>query len=89
MKKLIITSLLLSPAFAFASSATQLEGSFKVGPAIILILMCFFQAKVNHPSFDKGIAVSAGRVATLFGTNTEKSPIRIITAGSMNIISKK
>ena len=37
MKKILLTSLLLSPAMVFANSASQLAGSFKLGPAIILI----------------------------------------------------
>lgn len=40
MKKILITlSIFTIPAFAFAGNLTQLEGSFKVGPAIILIAM--------------------------------------------------
>ena len=40
MKKIFITlSILLLPALASAQNLTQLEGSFKVGPAILLILM--------------------------------------------------
>ncbi len=40
MRKLFLTFSILSiPAFSFAGSLTQLEGSFKLGPAIILILV--------------------------------------------------
>ena len=40
MKKiLILLSILIIPAMVFAGNLTQLEGSFKVGPAIILIAM--------------------------------------------------
>ena len=40
MKKIFISiSIILSPSLVFAGNLTQLEGSFKVGPAIILIAM--------------------------------------------------
>lgn len=40
MRKILLTFSILSiPAMSFAGSLTQLEGSFKLGPAIILILM--------------------------------------------------
>lgn len=39
MKKYILSLLFLIPLMAFGNSATQLEGSFKLGPAIILIVI--------------------------------------------------
>jgi cation/acetate symporter len=42
MKKILLsTSILSIPALSFAGSLTQLEGSFKLGPAIILITVLF------------------------------------------------
>lgn len=66
MKKILLTSMLLSPALVFANSATQLEGSFKVGPAIILITMLvlfilvgiFFRAKDTTDFYAAGRSIS-------------------------------
>ena len=66
MKKILLTSLVLFPALAFANSATQLEGSFKLGPAIILItiLILFvlvgvvFRAKNTNEFYAAGRGIS-------------------------------
>lgn len=66
MKKNILISLLLIPALSFANSATQLEGSFKLGPAIILITILllfvlvgvFFRAKDTNDFYAAGRGIS-------------------------------
>ena len=67
MKKISISLLLLLLAtFLFASNATALEGSFKVGPAIILISILvlfvlvglFFRAKDTTDYYAAGRGVS-------------------------------
>ncbi len=64
MKRIFITlSLLILPALAFAGNLTQLEGSFKVGPAIILIAMLFTFVMVGFLSKAKDTSdyYAAGR----------------------------
>jgi cation/acetate symporter len=64
MKKIIsATALMLLPVFTFASSLTQLEGSFKVGPAIILIatLTVFVLVGLIHRAKDTTDYYAAGR----------------------------
>ncbi len=68
MKKIILPIILLSiPALASAANAaTQLEGSFKVGPAIILITILvlfvlvgiFFRAKDTNDFYAAGRGIS-------------------------------
>ena len=66
MKKLFIISSLLIPAISNAASVTQLEGDFKVGPAIILIsiLLLFiavgiiFRAKSTSDFYAAGRGIS-------------------------------
>lgn len=66
MKKILALLLALSPTLLFASSATQLEGSFKVGPAIILIAIIitfvlvgiFFRAKDTNDYYAAGRSIS-------------------------------
>jgi cation/acetate symporter len=64
MKKIVnVTALMLLPVFTFASSLTQLEGSFKVGPAIILIatLATFVLVGLIHRAKDTTDYYAAGR----------------------------
>jgi cation/acetate symporter len=66
MKKLIIILLTLFPLLTFAGSVTELEGSFKVGPAIILITILvtfvlvgiFFRAKDTNDFYAAGRGIS-------------------------------
>jgi cation/acetate symporter len=66
MKKALITLALLSPTYLFATASNQLEGNFKVGPAIILIIILIlfilvgflFQAKDTTDFFAAGRKIS-------------------------------
>ncbi|MEN8120805.1 MAG: VC_2705 family sodium/solute symporter [Bacteroidota bacterium] len=70
MKKILLTSILLSPALVFANSATQLEGSFKVGPAIILItiLVLFVLVGILFRAKDTTDFYAAGRGISRVGS---------------------
>jgi len=64
MKKLLILLAIFTlPVFVHAASLTQLEGSFKVGPAIILIsmLVTFVAVGVIHRAKDTTDYYAAGR----------------------------
>jgi len=66
MKKILLTSAFLSPAMLFANSAVELEGGFKLGPAIILITILvlfvlvgiFFRAKDTNDFYAAGRGIS-------------------------------
>ena len=66
MKKLFILLALLSPTWLFAAASTELEGNFKLGPAIILIMILalfilvgfLFQAKDTTDFFAAGRKIS-------------------------------
>ncbi len=66
MKKILLTLALLSPTLIFASSSTELEGGFKMGPAIILLTILvlfvtvgiFFKAKDTNDFFAAGRKIS-------------------------------
>jgi len=66
MKKAIILLALLSPTYLFAAASNQLEGNFKLGPAIILIVILIlfimvgflFQAKDTNDFFAAGRKIS-------------------------------
>lgn len=71
MKKILSLSLLLIPGIAnAASSATQLEGSFKVGPAIILItiLILFVMVGILFRAKDTTDFYAAGRGISKVGS---------------------
>jgi len=71
MKKIILLiSIFLLPAFAFASSATELEGSFKLGPAIILItiLILFVLVGIVFRAKDTTDFYAAGRSISRVGS---------------------
>ncbi|MCK5857335.1 MAG: VC_2705 family sodium/solute symporter [Bacteroidales bacterium] len=66
MKKLYILLALLSPTYLFAAASNELEGDFKLGPAIILIVILalfilvgfLFQAKDTNDFFAAGRKIS-------------------------------
>lgn len=70
MKKLLLTSALLYPAFLFANNAVQLEGSFKIGPAIILIaiLITFVLVGILFRAKDTNDFYAAGRGISRVGS---------------------
>ncbi|RLD37296.1 MAG: cation acetate symporter [Bacteroidetes bacterium] len=66
MKKVILFILLFAPSYIFANSSTELEGSFKTGPAIILVTILalfiivgiIFKAKNTNEYFAAGRKIS-------------------------------
>jgi cation/acetate symporter len=70
MKKQILSLLFLVPLMAFGNSATQLEGSFKLGPAIILIiiLVLFVLVGVVFRAKDTTDFYAAGRKISRVGS---------------------
>lgn len=70
MKKIILTALLLAPVFAFAAGNVQLEGNFKVGPAIILIciLVLFVMVGIVFRAKDTTDFYAAGRSISRVGS---------------------
>ena len=66
MKKILLTILFLAPILVFAGTATDLEGGFKVGPAIILIIILVlfvlvgivFKAKTTDDFYAAGRGIS-------------------------------
>lgn len=70
MKKYILPFLFLTPLMAFGNSATQLEGSFKLGPAIILIviLILFVLVGVVFRAKDTTDFYAAGRKISRVGS---------------------
>lgn len=70
MKKYILSLLFLIPLMAFGNSATQLEGSFKLGPAIILIviLILFVLVGIVFRAKDTTDFYAAGRKISRVGS---------------------
>jgi len=71
MKKLLLTSILLSPSLLFAKGVVgSLEGSFKTGPAIILIciLILFVMVGVVFRAKDTTDFYAAGRSISRVGS---------------------
>ncbi|MBN2664698.1 MAG: VC_2705 family sodium/solute symporter [Bacteroidales bacterium] len=70
MKKLLALSILLTPTLLSASSGTELEGGFKVGPAIILItiLVMFVMVGVFFRAKDTADFYAAGRGISRVGS---------------------
>ncbi|MBN2891271.1 MAG: VC_2705 family sodium/solute symporter [Bacteroidales bacterium] len=70
MKKLLALSILLTPTLLSAASGTELEGGFKVGPAIILItiLVLFVMVGVFFRAKDTADFYAAGRGISRVGS---------------------
>ena len=70
MKKLYITLALLSPTALFAAASTELEGDFKMGPAIILmvILVLFIMIGFLYQAKDTNDFFAAGRKISKVGS---------------------
>ncbi len=92
MKKIYITiSILLLPALAFSGNLTQLEGSFKVGPAIILIAMLttfvmvgfFSRAKDTTDYYAAGRKISNISSGMAIGSNWMSAASFLGMAGMM------
>jgi cation/acetate symporter len=92
MKKLFITiSILVIPTMIFAKDLTQLEGSFKVGPAIILIAMLatfvlvgfFSRAKDTTDYYAAGRKISNISSGMAIGSNWMSAASFLGMAGMM------
>jgi len=70
MKRLLTVLIMLIPAYASAASVTILEGSFKTGPAIILlsILALFIAVGLIHKAKDTNDYWAAGRKISRVGS---------------------
>ena len=70
MKKIFLSTLLLSPMLLFAGQATKLEGDFRVGPAIILItiLVLFVLVGIIFKAKDTSDFYAAGRGISKIGS---------------------
>ena len=92
MKKIFIAlSILIFPIMLQAASLTQLEGSFKVGPAIILILMLavfimvgvVFRAKNTTDYYAAGRKISVVSSGMAIGANWMSAASVLGLAGMM------
>ncbi|RLD73597.1 MAG: cation acetate symporter, partial [Bacteroidetes bacterium] len=70
MKKAFLLLALLSPSLIFATTSTQLEGGFKLGPAIILvtILVLFIVVGIVFRAKDTNDFFAAGRKISKVGS---------------------
>ncbi len=70
MKKIIFTIFILFPGFLFAASSTELEGGFKLGPALILltILVLFILVGIIFRAKDTNDFFAAGRKISKVGS---------------------
>jgi len=70
MKNLFLIFTLISPSFIFASQSTELEGGFKLGPAIILlvILVVFVLVGIVFRAKDTNDFFAAGRKISKVGS---------------------
>ena len=70
MKKAFLLLALLSPSLIFAATSTQLEGGFKIGPAIILvtILVLFIVVGIVFRAKDTNDFFAAGRKISKVGS---------------------
>lgn len=91
MKKLFLLSLLAIPAVSEAANLTQLEGSFKVGPAIILIAVLatfvlvgvLFKAKDATDYYAAGRKISVVQSGMAIGSNWMSAASFLGMAGMM------
>ncbi|OYT17831.1 MAG: cation acetate symporter [Bacteroidetes bacterium 4572_77] len=70
MKKIIFTLSIISPSLLFAASSTELEGGFKLGPALILltILIVFVMVGIVFRAKDTNDFFAAGRKISKVGS---------------------
>lgn len=70
MKKVLLASVLLLPTYIFANGSTTLEGSFKLGPALILvsILILFILVGIVFRAKDTADFFAAGRSISKVGS---------------------